>query len=128
MFICVVFSFSMLSFAPQYASFGSQRYQDYDTGNWVLCNYKSFTNSTRNVNSTLFEGALAINRTQTPCVQTELASLLNSVGVRAGFMSSIFFIANWIFILSFGVGILVGLWKEPLSFAPEITEDYEQLE
>lgn len=128
MFICVVFSFTMLSFAPQYATFGSQSYQDFDTGKWTLCNYKSFTNSTKSGYSTDMIEFTKINRTNTPCVQTELASLLNSVGVRAGFMSSIFFFANWIFIISFLIGIVVALFKSPLSFAPEIPEDYEELE
>lgn len=133
MFTIVVFSFTMISFAPQYSTFGAQRYQDAQ-GEWKLCNYNAI-NGTRNATG-LETGVIfneyvdnALIQLKRPCQTTVLASLLNSVGVRVGILGTIFFFASWVFLISFAIGGVIALFKAPLSFAPDkLDDDYEELD
>jgi LMBR1 domain-containing protein 1 len=139
MFVVVVFSFSMISFAPQYTTFGSQTFMN---GNHEIlpCNYDALANGThpRNstdpVNGTVYwpslpsdgyyflgngssNGTVVIGRA---CYMSQLATLVNRIALRAPFFSVVFYLANWIFVVVFAVSFIVALIRQPATFEREL--------
>jgi len=132
MFIITVFSFSLVSFAPQYATFGSQKYRDAQTNKLVDCNMNALYNGTVTHNSTLTEydpmvfnsGTVYVGR---PCYMSQIATLVNSVAVRVPVFSAIFYFANWVFVAMYLFFFVVAIFRRPaVLISTEDSDDEEE--
>jgi LMBR1 domain-containing protein 1 len=120
MMIVTVFSFTMVFFAPQYTSFGSQHFQN-EQGEWQLCDFDHLYNATKA--ATLDYGMLNTtdpNPRTKGCFSTELVALVNSNFLRGRGYGQVFAVAfyfsNWVFILSFVISTIIALIRKPASF------------
>lgn len=120
MFIILVFSFSIMSFAPQYATFGSQKYLKSE-GELVPCNYNAMGNGTWKATPSIMSHSLGNDTDYVgrPCFMTQLATISNTVALRAPFFNIIFFIQNFIFIVSYVISLVIAVIRKPFSFSAE---------
>ena len=139
MFIILVTSFMLPSFAPIYTTFGSQKYQDPVTGQWKECALSAF-NTTRNTNGTHLLGiypeeifTIDTNTTNNnstngtrPCFMTELSQNVNSVAIGVPIFSIIFYFENWLFVLCWIIGFFVAIFRKPASFEEEDTYNEDE--
>jgi LMBR1 domain-containing protein 1 len=131
MFIITVFSFMLLSFAPQYSTFGSQKYQTL-SGSWVECDLSALYNGTSPIfnitltkdlvlaESDFLDGptsrqAFEQNYIGRPCYMTQLATMVNNVAFRVPIFSAIFYFSNWFFVGMYILFFLIALFRKPAA-------------
>jgi hypothetical protein len=95
MFIVVVFSFTMTSFAPKYTTFGTQKYVN-SMGQLIDCDFNGVPNATKpngtepihNDTMLAWTGLLSNNETDAPmnntrpCYMSQLSTLMNGVALK----------------------------------------------
>lgn len=138
MFIITIFSFSLVSFAPQYATFGSQKFRHAETNQLMECNLNALYNGTV-LNSTMtaydadyaasfddfsFVGSpIYIGR---PCYMSQISTLVNSMAVRVPVFSAIFYFANWAFVAMYVLFSIIALFRRPaVLISTEDSDDEE---
>ncbi|KAL0476888.1 lysosomal cobalamin transporter [Acrasis kona] len=136
MFIVVVFSFTMNSFAPKYTTFGTQTY--HVNGEVIGCDFNGVqaVNETKpvpvNGTHTLFYGTVlqeAHNETQRnvtgrPCYMSQLSMLMNGSSFNGyQIYTLIFYFGNWVFVVVFCLSLLIASVRKPASFLPDEDED-----
>mmetsp|Transcript_5767 Transcript_5767/g.8057 ORF Transcript_5767/g.8057 Transcript_5767/m.8057 type:complete len:521 (+) Transcript_5767:119-1681(+) len=86
-------NFEITTIAPQYASFGTQQYKDYnDNGTYTL-------------------KPCSLDAPQSNCTLTQVATFINRISVRTNFFGILFFYATWVFLAFALIGLAVAIFK-----------------
>ncbi|KAL9645651.1 hypothetical protein ABK040_003384 [Willaertia magna] len=126
MFIMIVTAFMLPSFAPQYTTFGSQKYRDPITNEWTECTLASLNVTSNSTTHSLdIEGGK--NTTQA-CFMTEISQTINTVVFKIPIFSIVFYIESWAFVLCFLIGFVVAIFKKPASFVQDQEQTQEDKE
>jgi LMBR1 domain-containing protein 1 len=106
MVLLMILSFmnEMLTLAPQYSTFGTQKFSKNSKQGEVPCNLSLITE-------------------QNECIMSNISKFYDRVSISLPFFSSIFFIANWCLIIILGFSILTSAFRE--EEAVDIEEDVE---
>lgn len=126
MLCIIVFTFTCINFAPQYITFGSQKYIKTKESEPIACELSAMAGNTTSTihvgNSTIIVHNNGTNYYMRPCYMSEIATIVHTVSVESPILSIIFFFQNWIFILCYVVSLLVALIRKPFSFERETVE------
>lgn len=141
MFIVVVFSFTMTSFAPKYTTFGTQKYMNAQ-GEWIDCDFNAVSNGTHpngtdphhnqtRVTSSSWQHLLNIDERfgeviipGRPCYMSQLSTLMNGVALKGvQIYTIIFYFGNWVFVGSYFLSVVIAFIRKPASFLPDEDED-----
>jgi LMBR1 domain-containing protein 1 len=85
-------NFEITTIAPQYASFGTQQYKDYENGTYTL-------------------KPCSLDAPQSNCTLTQVATFVNRISVRTNFFGILFFYATWVFLALALIGLAVAIFK-----------------
>lgn len=125
MFSMITFFFLIYSFAPQYISFGGQKYYDSKSASWKYCDYyylheKIFR--TPNLHSNMEN--LDVNKFRF-CYFSEIAKLTFNINTSTwGIFGTIFYVGNIFFVISSLFGFIVSiLWLKPKNLSKKIEDD-----
>jgi len=89
----------ILTLAPRYASYGSQVYLD--------------TNVTGNATAVLTQ--CSITAPPSLCTMTQIGSLMSRIQAGTAFFGVVYYVATWVFLAAFLVGVIVSLVKKKSS-------------
>lgn len=76
----IAFMIEILTLAPQYSTFGTQKFSKYSLQGEVPCKLSLITN-------------------ESECIMTNISKFYNRISISLPFFSTIFYIANWLLIL-----------------------------
>lgn len=109
-------------FAPQYATFGSQTYQD-SKGNWRRCGYDAVKTQVIPKIASNFAprngSEPVIEETKTICYFTQISHIVNVISTRIPIYSNFFFLGCWIFIATFALSVAISIIRPPATFGAE---------
>ena len=108
-FVCVVLCTELLYIAPQYVTFGSQTFID-DHDHISRCSLHEMGES----------------QGQEDCRMTQIATFLHLQTANTPFFGMLYFIGNWLFLLSFTLCFVVGCSKTR-GIADDDQEEHESL-
>ncbi len=99
----IAFMMEILTLAPQYATFGTQKFSRFSQQGEIPCKLSLITN-------------------ESECLMTNISKFSNRVSISLPFFSTIFYIANWLLILVIAISLLyAGFFKEE-----DILEDIQE--
>lgn len=90
MFSLLALNMEISTLAPQYSTWGSQTYYDTSKNSTEPCSW---------------------NADRDECVPTEIGIFASRLFVRASFFGYVFFIATWVFLLTWLIGLIVAVVK-----------------
>jgi hypothetical protein len=99
----IAFMIEILTLAPQYSTFGTQKFSKFSLQGEVPCKLSLITN-------------------ESDCLMTNISKFYNRISISLPFFSTIFYIANWMLILVIVISLVYsGFIKEE-----DIMEDIQE--
>lgn len=100
---CMSLNFTLLTMAPQYASYGRQKYVDVVTGDESRCSRDAPVDA--------------------KCRLTVIATLMDTISLNMTFFSIAFYYLTWIFLGCAVIGCIVAIWQRTRSNAVDHSSD-----
>jgi hypothetical protein len=94
----------MLTLAPQYSTFGTQKFSKFSSQGEVPCKLS------------------LINKRDTDCQMSNISKFYNRISISLPFFSTIFYIANWLLITVGGISLIYAAFIRDENILDDIDE------
>jgi len=105
MLAILALNMEVTTLAPQYASWGSQKFLNTTSGKLQPC---------------------SLDAPMGNCTMSQIGTFVNRIMVRTTFFGWIFYIATWLFLIAFFIGLIVAIFKAKPSNVEEHESDSDE--
>jgi hypothetical protein len=100
----IAFMIEILTLAPQYSTFGTQKFSKFSLQGEVPCKLSLITN-------------------ESDCLMTNISKFYNRISISLPFFSTIFYLANWLLILVIAISLIYSGFIKEEDIMEEIQEN-----